>query len=659
MTTPYNIHQYLPLLESKFTTTTPSEPFNTPTAVSSLLFSKEKTLSHFHSIYLYFKSFFPPIYNDTILRVLALSMKYISIPPLINVFTYGDKKSQLYFILDGECVWFSPQEEILKITEDEYVLYLTKLFFYDEMYLLETVIRENKGMYDISSPYHFEKVVETYLEKFNAIKNDLTLIDFDDLVKYQKESVHRKEFPSFFYSWLTYAKEKEDTVLMNIKTIEEYPKRTVPITIQYDNDEDKKRAEQYLCKDTNVYRYVNKGTLHSGERFNESFTQCSARSATVITNKDTLVGYLSKDFFPMPQVKAFFNVGRTTIINSHPIFHSVNHSTFDKKYMQYFHFDIADKGKFLLTEGDDAKSAYIYFTKKGMFEITHRNNKVGIVEKNGVIGCDDFIDEEGNYAFSVRITSNQGEFYSIKYTDMKKICELDEDVCSNYNNYVSMKSKLFQDKISHLEENKEHITQMKKRDLPYLSTDICKSISQPKKMNRTYIKSFTVEKQKEESYDMHNEIDLIKRRRTLNYTDRTITSINTSGTKLVLRKREQINAVPRPSQRYLTLNANCNDNRICLTDKGVETSMIKNKAVSQKNLPRFVSYKTSSKAESSKNLVRLSNNSKTIRVIDFSQISIGEKTIKPRTKMSLPTKISKRTSFNKFYLLKSTNDFYK
>ena len=138
------------------------------------------------------------------------------------------------------------KEEILKLTEDEYVLYLTKLFFYDEMYLLETVIRENKGMYDISSPYHFEKVVETYLEKFNAIKNDLTLIDFDDLVKYQKESVHRKEFPSFFYSWLTYAKEKEDTVLMNIKTIEEYPKRTVPITIQYDNDEDKKRAEQNI-----------------------------------------------------------------------------------------------------------------------------------------------------------------------------------------------------------------------------------------------------------------------------------------------------------------------------------------------------------------------------------------------------------------------------
>ena len=135
MTTPYNIHQYLPLLESKFTTTTPSEPFNTPTAVSSLLFSKEKTLSHFHSIYLYFKSFFPPIYNDTILRVLALSMKYISIPPLINVFTYGDKKTQLYFILDGECVWFSPQEEILKLTEDEYVLYLTKLFFYDDKYL--------------------------------------------------------------------------------------------------------------------------------------------------------------------------------------------------------------------------------------------------------------------------------------------------------------------------------------------------------------------------------------------------------------------------------------------------------------------------------------------------------------------------------------------
>lgn len=658
MTTPYNIHQYLPLLETKFTSPTPSEPFNTPSALTSLLFSKEKGLPHFHSIYLYFKSFFPPIYNDTILRVLALSMKYITIPPLMSVFTYGDKKAHLYFILSGECTWFSPQEEIIKITEDEYVLYLTKLFFYDEMYLLETVIRENKGIYEITSPYHFEKVIEIYLEKFNAIKNDLTLIDFDDLVKYDKESVHRKEFPSFFYSWLTYAKEKEETVLMNIKTIDEYPKRTIPILIQYDDEEDKKRAELYLCKDTTVYRYINKGTLHPSERFNESFTQCSARSATVIANKETLLGYLSKDFFPLPQVKSFFNVGRTTIITSHPIFHSVNHSTFDKKYMQYFHFDIADKGKLLLSEGEQAKFNYIYFTKKGMFEITSKNRKIGFVEKNGVIGCDDFIDEDGNYAFTVKITSNQGEFYSIKYYDMKKICELDEDIYNNYNNYVSMKMKLFKEKISHLEENKEHITQMKKKDLPYLSTDINKSICQPKKMNNTFIKSFNVAKQKDDSYEIHNESDTIRRRKTFN-TERVTNFPPGNQMKLVLRKREQINALPRPSQRYSTLNTNYNENKICLTDKSSEVSIVRNKAVSSKNLPRFVmSYKTSTKAVSSKNLVRLNNN-KTIRVIDFSQISIGEQMIKPKLKLSLPSKIKKKNSFNKFYLLKSCNEFYK
>ena len=170
---------------------------------------------------------------------------------------------------------------------------------------------------------------------------------------------------------------------------------------------------------------------------------------------------------------------------------------------------------------------------------------------------------------------------------------------------------------------------MKKKDLPYLSTDINKSICQPKKMNNTFIKSFTVAKQKDDSYEIHNESDTIRRRKTFN-TERVTNFPPGNQMKLVLRKREQINALPRPSQRYSTLNTNYNENKICLTDKSSEVSIVRNKAVSSKNLPRFVmSYKTSTKAVSSKNLVRLNNN-KTIRVIDFSQISIGEQMIKPK-----------------------------
>ena len=43
--------------------------------------------------------------------------------------------------------------------------------------------------------------------------------------------------------------------------------------------------------------------------------------------------------------------------------------------------------------------------------------------------------------------SDRGEYFAIKYSDMKKICEEDENVNKHYMNYISQKKDFFMEKI--------------------------------------------------------------------------------------------------------------------------------------------------------------------------------------------------------------------
>ena len=171
------IHHYLPLMQSLYSSEPPSLSNE---QLISLLFSKDKTFLDFNTIYLYLKT----IYNATTLQVLSLALKFTSLPPLSTLYKYGDKKTSIYFIISGECSVLAPYEEKSKLTEEEYILYLTKLFYYDEMALLETAIRTNRGLFDIHSPYHFEKVIERYLDRYtkNSMnRDDVKILSFSDI----------------------------------------------------------------------------------------------------------------------------------------------------------------------------------------------------------------------------------------------------------------------------------------------------------------------------------------------------------------------------------------------------------------------------------------------------------------------------------------------
>ena len=494
MTSLRAIHHSLPLLQSMYSSNTPPSSSSLP----SLLFSKEKTLNDYYDLFLYLKSLFPSIENIQTLQCLSLSLKFMSLPSLTPLFKYGDKRSSLYFIIEGKCALLLPQEENLKMTEEEYILYLTKLFAYDEMFLLEMTIRSNRGLFDVHSHYHFEKIIEEYLFKYtkNANDNDdIAILPYEEIKNLYK--VNNKNFIYAFVSWLTFAYESQNCKKSVIPSIEEYQKRIEPVMISYETEDEEDRANKYIKKNASIYKYINQRTLSKGARINESFTQSSSRSSTIIAESQMVVGYLTKDFFILSPIKNFFMLGKSgnsSIINSHPIFSSTNHVFFDKKYMQYFEFCISDKGTVLLSEGSKVQCSYVYFIKKGTYEITYKTKKIGYVERNEVIGCDDYIDS-GKFKFTVRMV-DKGEYFAIKYKDMKKICEDDEEVKRKYSEYVEMKREFFDRKIEMIERNKGTMRMIK---FPLILPK-GKSLSPGnKRMNVTICRQFNIEQKNEKN----------------------------------------------------------------------------------------------------------------------------------------------------------------
>lgn len=437
--------------------------------IKEILFKNPKIILEYQTIFLFLKKIITTLNNEHLLKVLSLIFKYTSIPALNPVYKYGDQRSSIYFVLFGKCTVFIPEEDIVYLSEEEYLLYLTKLFAYEENYLIEMTIRSNKGAFGINSPYHFEKIIERYYLKYTKNSNDDNLTASEsDYNKYEL-SIDQKHYLPFLLSWLKYALDvfnKTETV--TLKSVEDYAKRIEPAMIHYETEEEEIRVTRYLRKKITIYHYENKGTLLPGHKFNEAFTLYSSFSSSIIAEEDTILGLITQDTFNLPVIKSNFIVGKsnnTSLINSHPIFSATHQVIFDKKYVQYFKYNTAKKGVLLIQEGELARSSFIYFIKNGTCEITKKRTVFGYIEKNEVVGCDDLVKEQtGKFLYTVKLISEKGEYFAIKYTDMKKICEEDEDINIRYEHYVSIRREYLSRKSKDIQSSQNRIHEMLKKD---------------------------------------------------------------------------------------------------------------------------------------------------------------------------------------------------
>ena len=115
---------------------------------------------------------------------LSFSMKYKYYPKNNLIYRYDDQAENFYVILQGKVDLLVPNEETIKLTENEYYLYLINLRKYNEFVLLTKTINKNMDSFPMN-----EKNFDTWIRRAyvtaREINNARRLIELQE--KEQKE----------------------------------------------------------------------------------------------------------------------------------------------------------------------------------------------------------------------------------------------------------------------------------------------------------------------------------------------------------------------------------------------------------------------------------------------------------------------------------------
>ena len=77
-------------------------------------------------------------------------MKYEYFPKNNLIYRYDDQAENFYVILQGKVDLLVPNEETIKLTENEYYLYLINLRKYNEFVLLTKTINKNMDSFPMN-----------------------------------------------------------------------------------------------------------------------------------------------------------------------------------------------------------------------------------------------------------------------------------------------------------------------------------------------------------------------------------------------------------------------------------------------------------------------------------------------------------------------------
>ena len=131
-------------------------------------------------------------------------------------------------------------------------------------------------------------------------------------------------------------------------------------------DPDNKK-EQYI-----IYLYYEIVQKNKGDTFGELALQHedSKRTATILTNTDCILGYLSKNDYEtcLSEIELKRRKNEVNFIMSFSIFDQMNWISFENKYFNYFKREYYYQGEKILKQGMPINK--IYFIMDGQFEIT-------------------------------------------------------------------------------------------------------------------------------------------------------------------------------------------------------------------------------------------------------------------------------------------------
>ena len=144
-------------------------------------------------------------------------------------------------------------------------------------------------------------------------------------------------------------------------------------TYIHSNYNKKIKEDQFTKKEQyTIYQYYEIVQKNKGDTFGELALQHenSKRTATIVTNTDCILGYLSKNDYEacLSEIELKRRKNEVNFIMSFSIFGQMNWITFENKYFNYFKREYFSQGEMIFKQGKEINK--IYFIMDGQFEIT-------------------------------------------------------------------------------------------------------------------------------------------------------------------------------------------------------------------------------------------------------------------------------------------------
>ena len=400
------------------------------------------TLFYFRRLSLY-----DPVNVDNTILKISNVIKYISIPKNNYVLKLGEKGNAFYLILKGKVSIMIAEYKKVYLTIEDYLIFLLKLFYFNEKELLKETIFLNKHRYMIEG--NFENYIKNLYKKQKRYEKEIRNEDKNDKkhlnIKKEKRNIFSdsliKMIEKIFPDLASFSEKKNSNDKSNIfldyifnnnfKENEVTPDKLISL-INIDNYSS---YEKYLYKAFSIPFYFQINVLERGKYFGHTALETNSKgSLTIITLEDSSFGIIEKnDYFRLlSKINKELDMNFYSTLYNLPFFKSISKSVFQRFYSSFFEYHLYKRNTILYEMKKETN--LLYLINNGRFSIYIKGN---IIDVYDILI---YLQQEKNYKINKNKNVDEDELYS-----KIKIIEKDERDDLIYNK--NFKSKEFNDAV--------------------------------------------------------------------------------------------------------------------------------------------------------------------------------------------------------------------
>ena len=352
---------------------------------------------------------------DEFLNNISSFLNYEHIPKNKFIFKYADKAEKFYIILKGKVEFCVPKENKILMNEEEYILFLIKLRFNEEIGLIKKNMDNNKLSFNYGD--NFDQFVLRTLKKHVEDKENIYSDEIYLCFKKIKELFIDKKNKSDNKEIDT---DKINTDNITIKQYLQKTSFTEDIIPKNDNNINISEKRKVLL---NIFQYEKTNTYEDGDCFGLSSSKSKnpKRSTTAISTENCDLAVLDKNLYDKTldiiTKKAKEKIYK--LVMSHKMFNTMSKHIFNSKYYHMFRFTRFYLNNIIMDETKTFDKIIIFTS--GEFILSVNKN---IFELNDLI---------------MKIKKIQGSFYN--YSDKRINNDLNEkkenEELENTKNYAS------------------------------------------------------------------------------------------------------------------------------------------------------------------------------------------------------------------------------